>query len=235
MLKKFLVILFVAVVVSMFVAAVTEATPYKFKERDIEEAEKVCEGAPCPPELVPTEDDEGNINVALLEDAEPNADSCLPGYALHQIEHLNDGFYNNCRSWITGVPPDNNPWAEVDLGDVYLVKKVVIGSDHCGHYADRAATKFDILGATEYNADSDAGTWKKVYSYDDASNPISTTVPFEFAAVDARYVRVVIPGCNTGNEVRIDEIEIYGTALTETAVYSQGKLTTTWGRIKSAY
>ena len=230
MLKKFLVTVFVAVVVSMFIAAVTEATPYKFKERDIEEAEKLCEGAPCPPELVPTKDDEGNINLALLEDAEPNADSFLSGYAIHQIAHLNDGFYNNCRSWITGVPPANNPWAEIDLGDVYRVKKVAIGSDHCGHYADRAATKFDILVATEYNVDSDAGTWRKVYSYDDASNPTSTTVPSEFNPVEARYVRIVIPGCNTGNEVRIDEMEIYGSVLT--AVYPQGKLTTTWGQIK---
>ncbi len=228
MLKKFLVTVFVAVVVSMFIAAVTEATPYKFKERDIEEAEKLCEGAPCPPELVSTKDDEGNINLALLEDAEPNADSFLSGYAIHQIEHLNDGFYNNCRSWISGTTAET--WAEIDLGDVYEgIKKVAIGSDHCGNYTDRAATKFDILVATEYNADSSAGTWNKVYSYDDASNPISTTTPSEFNPVEARYVRILVFTSNQA-EVRIDEMEIYGSVLT--AVYPQGKLTTTWGQIK---
>ena len=228
MLKKFFAVFFVAVFASMFFAVVTEALKPEFKERDMDEAEKLCAGAPCPPELVPTEDGKGNINLALLEDAEPNAESLLPGYAIHQIEHLNDGFYNNCRSWISGTTAET--WAEIDLGDVYEgIKKVAIGSDHCGNYTDRAATKFDILVATEYNADSSAGTWNKVYSYDDASNPISTTTPSEFNPVEARYVRILVFTSNQA-EVRIDEMEIYGSVLT--AVYPQGKLTTTWGQIK---
>jgi len=229
MLRRFFVVFFVAVFASMLFAVVTEAWNPEFKERDIEEAEGLCAGAPCPPELVSTMDDEGNINLALLENAEPNAESFLPGYAIHQIEHLNDGFYNNCRSWISGTTAET--WAEIDLGDVYEgIKKVAFGSDQCGHYADRAATKFDVLVATEYNADSSAATWKKVYSYDDADNPIHTTVPFNFTFVEARYVRISILTSNQG-EVRVDEIEIYGIGPA-TAVYPQGKLTTTWGQIK---
>ncbi|HIE29572.1 TPA: hypothetical protein EYP66_20065 [Candidatus Poribacteria bacterium] len=167
MLKKFLVTVFVAVVVSMFIAAVTEATPYKFKEQDLAKATEECDDpSPCKPELVPTKDDEGNINFALLEDAKPNADSLIGdgGWCprRHCTEYLNEGFYNNCRSWISATSPGTEAWAEIDLGDVYLIKKVAFGSDRCENYKDRAATKFSILIAKEYNEDSNADTWKKI-------------------------------------------------------------------------
>ena len=231
MLKKFLVVVFWVVAVSIFIVSVTEAVDYQFKEQDIAKATEECDdGSPCKPELVPTQDDEGNINLALLEDAKPNADSVIAGWCpqRHCTEYLNDGFFNNCRSWITNSPGPE-AWAEVDLGDVYLVKKVGIGSDHCGNYQDRFAQDFKILVATEYNEDSNAGTWKEVYDNKNGDE-VHETVYFEFQETEGRYVRIfVVTG---GGGVRIDEIEIYGTALTETAVYPQGKLTTTWGQIK---
>jgi len=228
MLRRFFVVFFVAVFASMLFAVVTEAWNPEFKERDIEEAEGLCAGAPCPPELVSTMDDEGNINLALLENAEPNAESFLPGYAIHQIEHLNDGFYNNCRSWISGTTAET--WAEIDLGDVHSVKKVGIGSDHCGHYQDRAATDFEILVATQYKEDSEAASWNVVYDYEEV-DPIHLTTYFEFKEVEARYVRILVFTSNQG-EVRIDEIEIYGSFR---AVNPQSKCATRWGQIKTQY
>jgi len=230
MLRRFFAVFFVAVFASMLFAAVTEAAPYKFKERDIEAAEKLCVGAPCPPELVPTEDDKGNINLALLEDAKPNADSLLPGYAIHQIVHLNDGFYNNCRSWISGVGPGTEAWAEVDLRDAYHVKKVGIGSDHCGNYKDRAASDFKILVATEYKEDSEAATWKEAYDHK-KGDAVHQTTYFEFKEVEARYVRISVLNGVPG-EVRIDELEIYGSFL---AVNPQSKVASCWGQIKMQY
>jgi hypothetical protein len=231
LLKKFLVMLFAAVAVSIFVASVTEAVDYQFKERDIAKATEACDdGSPCKPELVPTEDDEGNINFALLEAATPNADSVIAGWCpqRHCTEYLNDGFWNNCRSWITGSGGPE-AWAEVDMGDVYLVKKVGFGSDHCGNYQDRFAKDFKILVATEYNEDSNADTWEEVYDNQNGDE-VHETLYFEFKATEARYVRIyVVTG---GGGVRIDEMEIYGTALSETVVHPQGKLTTTWGLIK---
>jgi hypothetical protein len=209
---------------------------YKFKEQDIAKATGECDdSSPCKPELVPTKDDEGNINFALLEAATPNADSLIgdgawcPGR--HCVEYLNDGFYNNCRSWISNTSPGTEAWAEIDLGDVYRIKKVAFGSDRCENYMDRAATKFSILVAKEYNEDSSATTWERVFDYDDTGNPIHTTTLFEFNPIEARYVRISVLDGVPG-QVRIDEIEIYGTALTGTAVYPQGKLTTTWGQMK---
>jgi hypothetical protein len=178
--------------------------------------------------LAPTKDDKGNVNLALLEAAKPNADSTIAGWcpARHCLEYLNDGFYNNCRSWITGSGGPE-AWAEIDLGDVYRVNKVAIGSNHCGNYKDRAATKFKVLVATQYDKDSKAATWKEVFNYDKGV-AVSLTTSFEFTTVDARYVRILVYDGAAG--VRIDEIEIYGTVLT--AVHPQGKLTTTWGQIK---
>jgi len=230
LLKKFLVITFVALAVSFLITS-AKAAEYKFKEQDIDKATEGCDdGSPCKPELVPTKDDEGNINFALLEVATPNADSVIAGWCpqRHCTEYLNDGFWNNCRRWITGSSGPE-AWAEVDLGDVYLVKKVGIGSDHCGNYQDRFAKDFKILVATEYNDDSKAGTWEEVYDNQNGDG-VHETLYFEFKEAEARYVRIyVVTG---GGGVRIDEMEIYGTALTDTAVYPQGKITITWGQIK---
>jgi hypothetical protein len=233
LLKKFLVITFVALAISIFIAS-AKAAEYQFKEQDVAKATEECDDAsPCKPELVPTQDDAGNINFALLETATPNADSLIGDGdwcpARHCTEYLNDGFYNNCRSWITasGGP---EAWAEVDLGDVYLVKKVGIGSDHCGNYQDRFAKDFKILVATEYNEDSRADSWQEVYDNQNGAE-VHETLYFEFPAVAASHVRIFVE--TGGGGVRIDELEVYGTALTETAVYPQGKVTATWGYIKN--
>ena len=232
MLKKFLVIFFVAVAVSIFIASVTEAVDYQFKEQDIAKATEGCDdGSPCKPELVSTKDDEGNINFALLEAATPNADSVIAGWCpqRHCTEYLNDGFYNNCRSWITGSGGPES-WAEVDMGDIYLVKKVGIGSDHCGNYQDRAATDFKILVATEYKEDSEVATWKEVYDHK-KGDAVHLTTYFEFKEVKARYLRISVLNCVPGN-VRIDELEIYGSFL---AVNPQRKVAACWGQIKMQY
>jgi len=175
------------------------------------------------PEPVPEVDERGATNVALLPITKPNASSLLPGWETrHKIEFLNDGWYNNPRSWIPAAMP---AWAEIDLGKVYEVDKVVFGSEHTAKWNDRAITEFGILVATEYNADSGAATWKEVFSYKD--KPVRDTTPFTFEPEQARWVRIDIRAGET--QPRIDEIEIYSRSL---AVSGRGKLTTTWGKIK---
>ena len=233
MLKRFFAFFFAIAFASMLFVAVTEAWNPKFKERDIKKATQECvDGSPCKPEFVPTEDDEGNFNLALLEDAEPNADSLLAGWCpdRHCTEYLNDGFYNNCRSWISAKAPGTEAWAEIDLGDVYVIKKVGFGSDHCGNYQDRAAQDFTILVATKYNEDSKAATWKEVYDNKNG-DAVHVTTYFEFKEVEAQYVRISVLNGVPG-EVRIDEIEIYGGPR---AVNPQGKSATCWGQIKMQY
>ena len=217
----------------MFAAIVASAIEPKFKKQDIDKATEECQdGSPCKPELVPTIDKDGSYNLALLEAAMPNADSLIAGWcpARHCTEYLNDGFYNNCRSWISAKPSGQEAWAEIDMGSAYPIKKIGFGSDHCANYKDRAAKDFRILVAKDYNEKSDGGSWKVVYDNKNGEQ-ITETTYFEFNEVEARYVRISVLS-TSASEVRIDEIEIYGSGL---AVNKKGKVATCWGEIKIQY
>jgi hypothetical protein len=200
---------------------------YVFKEQNIKEAEDECDAGGRPgPEFVPTvRDDEPNL--ALLQSAKPDASSELAGWCpqRHCTAYLNDGFYNNCRSWIIGAIPG---WGQIDIGDVANVNRIFFGSDHSQGFADRTPADFDILVATtKADPNSDAGTWKKVYEHKD--DPIRETTEFKFKDVQARWVRIHVRGADGA---RIDEIEIYG-GKDPMAVEPAGKLATTWSQIKS--
>ena len=200
---------------------------YEFKEQDIKAATDACEAGGKPgPEYVPTVRDK-QPNLALLKDAKPDASSQLNGWCpqRHCIEYLNDGFYNNCRSWIIGALPG---WAQIDIGAVANVNTIYFGSDHSQGFLDRMAKDFDILVATvKADANSDAGTWKKVYTH--KGDNISKTTEFTFDDVEARWVRIHI---RTNAGTRIDEIEIYG-GSDPMAVDPTDKMTTVWGHIKT--
>ena len=80
---------------------------YEFKEQDIKAATDACDAGGKPgPEFVPTVRDK-QPNLALLKDAKAEASSLIDGWCprRHCTEYLNDGFYNNCRSWIIGTIP----------------------------------------------------------------------------------------------------------------------------------
>ena len=200
---------------------------YEFKEQDIKAATDACDAGGKPgPEYVPTVRDK-QPNLALLKDAKPAASSLLNGWCpqRHCTEYLNDGFYNNCRSWIIGALPG---WAQIDIGAVANVNTIYFGSDHSQGFVDRMAKDFDILVATaKADANSDAGTWKKVYTH--KGDNISKTTEFTFDDVEARWVRIHI---RTNADTRIDEIEIYG-GSDPMAVDPTDKMTTVWGHIKT--
>jgi len=233
MLRKLFVIIFLAVIVTMFTVTMTSAIEPKFKEQDLKKATAECQDtSPCKPEEVPTIDEDGNYNLALLEVAKPNADSLIAGYCpdRHCTEYLNDGFYNNCRSWITADLLAPEAWAEIDLGAAYPIKKVGFGSDHCGNYQDRCGNDFKILLATKYDEDSKAASWTTVYDNKKGDAPHQTTY-YEFNETRAQYVRISV---SNSSGVRIDEIEIY-CSKSGFAVNNEGKLATCWGEIKIQY
>jgi hypothetical protein len=203
----------------------------KFIAQDKGNADSECDdGGASKPEFVPTVRD-GEPNLALLEGAVPEASSLIAGWCprRHCTEYLNDGFYNNCRSWIIGAIPG---WAQIDIGRVGMVNRLFLGSDHSQDFTDRVTKDFDILVATESAADdSAAATWTKVF-VNDPANGAGETTEFKFDTVEARWVRIQIRG---DGGARVDEIEIYGGPDpfgTATSVQPTGKLTTTWGQIK---
>jgi len=154
---------------------------------------------------VPGKDQLGFRNLALGRKATPAASSLLPGHAIHQVAHLNDGLVGNDHSWISKEDPS---WAQIDLGEVYWVYKVAFGSDTSGRHRDRAATTFSILAATEYSDEGKARTWSTVFKQVDGP-PIHVRTEFKFKPVRARWVRIAIEAANR-SEARIDEIEVFG-------------------------
>ncbi|MCL5095997.1 MAG: discoidin domain-containing protein, partial [Candidatus Omnitrophica bacterium] len=152
----------------------------------------------------------GHRNLALLPDAKANASSVYDqgSMPIHQIAHLNDGWYGNSASWISESMP---AWAEIDLGGVYHINQVILGNDHTSQFADRATTSLRILTATEYNPDSSASTWQTVLQY--RGEPILTEKAFSFASTAARWVRIeILPKEEQTAQIalpRLDEIEVY--------------------------
>lgn len=110
---------------------------------------------------------EGTRNLALAEDgARATASSCLPGYAIHRIAHLNDGRYGNQYSWIaagTGVE-----WVQIELPGPTKVAKVVFSRDRAGRYADRVPIHVEVRLSV------DGKGWKSVRKV--AGQPSRTAV-----------------------------------------------------------
>jgi hypothetical protein len=156
--------------------------------------------------LVPTWKTNGLINLALLRSAEASASSVIAGYEKrHQIPFLNDGWYNNCRSWIPR-DDDQSPWIQINLGREFVIERVDMGSEHVSRNADRAMTKFVIKASRSGNP----GTFADLYSHDDPSHPIRATQSFSFPPAIAQHVRIEIKAWESNKGPRIDEIEIYG-------------------------
>ena len=200
---------------------------YEFKEQDIKVATDECDAGGKPgPEFVPTVRDKKEPNLALLKDAKAEASSQLEGWCprRHCIEYLNDGFYNNCRSWIIGPIPG---WAQIDIGGVANVNRIIFGSDHSQGFLDRTTADFDILVATtKADEDSDANSWTKVYTH--KGDAVSETTEFTFKDVEARWLRLHI---RANGGARVDELEIYG-GRDPMNVEPKDKLPLTWGELK---
>ncbi|MBN1851937.1 MAG: hypothetical protein JW829_04405 [Pirellulales bacterium] len=99
-------------------------------------------GEPCIDELEIFGSDPAR-NLALERDgAKATASSCLPGYPIHQIKHLNDGEYGNARSWIAATA--RNEWAQIELPKSSDVAEVVFSRDRTGHYRDRLPFQIEI-------------------------------------------------------------------------------------------
>jgi len=97
----------------------------------------------------------GKDNLALASrGAKATASSCLPGYPIHQIEHLNDGKYGNSHSWIAAKTA--NEWAQIELAEPAKVAKVVFSRDRKGRYRDR------LPRIVEVHLSMDAKKWHTV-------------------------------------------------------------------------
>jgi hypothetical protein len=84
-------------------------------------------------------------NVALATNgAVATASGTLPGYASHQLEHLNDGQPGNDRSWIANGPTG---WVQIDFPAPVRIQRLVWGRDRTERFQDRVATGYVIEAA----------------------------------------------------------------------------------------
>jgi len=101
--------------------------------------------------------DNAGENVALAtKGARLSASGTLPGYAIHKLEHLNDGKAGNNHSWISNTA--GTGWVQIDLPAKATIQRIVWGRDRNGQFGDRVATQYTIEGSTE------AGKWFAIAS-----------------------------------------------------------------------
>src|SRR5262245_52401302 len=130
-----------------------------------------CDGSPTP-EPVPIAF-HGLANLALLKQSTATASSNFPGAPdRHQVKFLNDGWYNNCRSWIPATLP---AWAQIDLGAVYEIQMVRIGSEHSVYWNDRSPSEFVIRLRSDETSE-----WTIVHEHRSDAISVSDTQEFSF-------------------------------------------------------
>jgi len=90
----------------------------------------------------------GTKNVALAaEGAIATCSGTLPGYAIHRLEHINDGLVGNSHSWISSEP--GRGWIQIELPREAMINRITWARDREGRFGDRVATKYVIEVAME--------------------------------------------------------------------------------------
>lgn len=100
---------------------------------------------PCVDELEVFTCDGNPRNIALASlGTKVSASSTLPGYAIHQLKHINDGLYGNDHSWISNEP--GRGWVQLEFDRPQHIDRVVWSRDrdNVKRYNDRVPTKYRI-------------------------------------------------------------------------------------------
>lgn len=104
-------------------------------------------------------------NVALTASgAKVTASGTLPGYAIHQLQHINDGRYGNRFSWISNQA--GRGWVQIELAQTERIRRVVWSRDRDtnpkeSHFDDRLATEYEV------EVSPDGQNWHKVAASSD--------------------------------------------------------------------
>ena len=105
--------------------------------------------APCIDELQVFATDGKNVALG----GKPSASGSLAGYAIHKLEHINDGKFGNGRSWIASA---SSGWVQIELTKSHQVNRIEWARDREGRFSDRVAVDYRIEIST------DGKSWKVV-------------------------------------------------------------------------
>ena len=149
--------------------------------------------------------DRGRRNLALLPGAKANASSVFADgtMQIHQVAHLNDGWYGNQASWIAKTPA---AWAEIDLGDVYTISRVRLSNDEIKEYLRPQAG--ELSHTYGHGVRCRFGCGRVEAGGGGFRRAAAGRAGFLFPACAARWVRVQILKSRP-NEPRLDEIQIF--------------------------
>lgn len=112
---------------------------------------------PCLDELEVFTSEAAPRNVALaILGGKLSASSTLPGHAIHQLAHLNEGLYGNSHSWISNEAGQG--WVQLEFPEPQLIERIVWGRDREEKFKDRLPTDYVIEVAVE------PGQWQTVAS-----------------------------------------------------------------------
>ncbi len=114
----------------------------------------------------------GAVNVALAaHGTTAEASGTLPGYAIHQLKHINDGLHGNNHSWIADL---DTGWVQLNFPQTTPIQRIEWARDREGQFRDRVSVRYRIEAAGE------DGVWKTIASSADRQ-------PFDAAATEPEY------------------------------------------------
>lgn len=90
----------------------------------------------------------------------------LQGYAIHRLEHVNDGQYGNDHSWISATA--DRGMIEIEWPETVSIDRIVWGRDRSGGFKDRTATRWSIQVSTQ------EGSWQTIAEH---RHHVATSVP----------------------------------------------------------
>jgi hypothetical protein len=165
---------------------------------------------PCGAQIVPLRDRVGRLNLARLRSVRISASS---SHQARPVTMLNDGFYDDCRSWIAA---DGQQSAEItlDLGNTYIIQNIALTNLYHPFASSTGRDRF-ISAATVWAGDTKEDLDLIPVALPDVrpgQDPnLAGRKEWDTGDIRARIIRIRIERTLDGNPARIDEIEVYGT------------------------
>ncbi len=138
----------------------------------------------------------------------------LSGFG-HLTSKANDGVYGNANSWIgAGGTGTSGPYIGIDLGSSVNINSIAFGRDNTLGFFDRSTGTYTLQTRNDGSV-ADNAAWVTVgtINYSASVGPPDTLSTirhqYNFAAVDATAVRLLVPSTGIGFGTAIDEIELY--------------------------
>lgn len=124
---------------------------------------------------------DGETNFALASaGAVATASSLLPGFAIHKVEHVNDGEHGNARSWISNERGTGS--VSIQLARPTKIDRVVWSRDREGNYHDRLPIEYRI------EVSLDGENWRVVSSSERRPAYRSDAEPVDLAEPNAELL-----------------------------------------------